>query len=191
MFAFKKKYFLIIESIKDIDLRDIKKNNKLIIIYRNYNKNDDKIKLKKFRKNCKLKFIKFFVANNLKLAKEIKSDGIYLSSKNNSSRSKNLKKMNFEVIGSAHNITEIENKKKQGCNYIIFSRLFRVSYKPKMSFLGVNKFNYLTLNIKEKLIPLGGINFSNLNKQRMINSDGFAIMTAIKKKPANIINRLF
>ena len=52
MFAFKK-YFLIIESIKDIDLRDIKKNNKLIIIYRNYNKNDDKIKLKKpFRKNC-------------------------------------------------------------------------------------------------------------------------------------------
>ena len=74
MFAFKKKYFLIIESIKDIDLRDIKKNNKLIIIYRNYNKNDDKIKLKKFRKNCKLKFIKFFVANNLKLAKEIKSD---------------------------------------------------------------------------------------------------------------------
>ncbi len=42
MFAFKKKYFLIIESIKDIDLRDIKKNNKLIIIYRNYNKNDDK-----------------------------------------------------------------------------------------------------------------------------------------------------
>ena len=47
MFAFKKKYFLIIESIKDIDLRNIKKNNKLTIIYRNYNKNDDKIKLKK------------------------------------------------------------------------------------------------------------------------------------------------
>ena len=49
MFAFKK-YFLIIESIKDIDLRDIKKNNKLTIIYRNYNKNDDKIKLKNLEK---------------------------------------------------------------------------------------------------------------------------------------------
>ena len=191
MFSLKKKYFLIIGSIKDINLRYIRKNNKLTIIYRNYNKNDNKIKLKRFRKNCKLKFIKFYVANNLKLAIELKSDGIYLSSKNNCLRSKNLKKTNFEVIVSAHNIAEIENKKKQGCNYIIISRLFRVSYKPKMSFLGVNKFNYLTLNVREKLIPLGGINFSNLNKQRMINSDGFAIMTAIKKKPANIINRLF
>ena len=35
MFAFKKKYFLIIESIKDINLRNIKKHNKLstIIIF--------------------------------------------------------------------------------------------------------------------------------------------------------------
>ena len=35
MFAFKKKYFLIIESIKDLNLRNIKKYNKFLIIYRN------------------------------------------------------------------------------------------------------------------------------------------------------------
>ena len=34
MFAFKKKYYLIIESIKDIDLRKIKKRGKFVIIYR-------------------------------------------------------------------------------------------------------------------------------------------------------------
>ena len=38
MFAFKKKYFLIIENIKDIDLKNIKKRNKFIIIYRNNKK---------------------------------------------------------------------------------------------------------------------------------------------------------
>ena len=35
MFILKKKYFLIIESIKDIDLKNIKKRNKFVIIYRN------------------------------------------------------------------------------------------------------------------------------------------------------------
>ena len=61
MFAFKKKYFLIIESIKDLKLKNIKKNSKFIIIYR---RNDKKIEnveeLKKFRKNCHLKGFKFF-----------------------------------------------------------------------------------------------------------------------------------
>ena len=52
MFAFKKKYFLIIESIKDFELKNIKKNNKFIIIYRRNNKKIENIdELKKFRKN--------------------------------------------------------------------------------------------------------------------------------------------
>ena len=40
MFILKKKYYLIIESIKDIDLKNIKKRNKFFIIYRNYTKID-------------------------------------------------------------------------------------------------------------------------------------------------------
>ena len=50
MFASKKKYFLIIESIKDIELINIKKRNKFIIIYRNLGKQEDVAKLKHFRK---------------------------------------------------------------------------------------------------------------------------------------------
>ena len=41
MFAFKKKYFLIIESIKDLDLRNIKIHNKFNVIYRNFNKSEN------------------------------------------------------------------------------------------------------------------------------------------------------
>ena len=68
MFALKKKYYLIIESIKDINLRNIKKYNKFIIIYRNQDIQEDINDLKKFRKECKLKFIDFFVANDIKLS---------------------------------------------------------------------------------------------------------------------------
>ena len=41
MFGFKNNYFLIIESIKDFDLRNIKIYNKFNIIYRNNNKSEE------------------------------------------------------------------------------------------------------------------------------------------------------
>ena len=47
MFAYKKKYFLIIENTKDIDLRNIKKRDKFVIIYRNIVSEDNILKLKR------------------------------------------------------------------------------------------------------------------------------------------------
>ena len=190
MFILKKKYFLIIESIKDIDLRNIKKHNKFIIIYRNGKNDENPQQLLKFRNRCKLKNIKFFVANNVKLGTFLKSDGIYISSYNKDLKSLNLKKSKFDLIGSAHNHKEIFMKKKQGCSLILLSKLFFVDYKKKEKFLGVIKFNkYLSL-YNMRIVPLGGIKVSNLNKLKNINSDGFAVLSEVKKKPA-IIDRLF
>ena len=124
MFILKSKYFLIIENIKDFDLENIKIRNKFFIIYRN-NKNIDKLDdLLKYRQKCKLKAIKFYVANNIKLAIILKSDGVYLSSFNKDLRFLNYKKPNFEIIGSAHNFKEISFKIKQGCSSILLSKLF-------------------------------------------------------------------
>ena len=61
MFILKKKYFLIIESIKDIDLAIIKKHHKFVIIYRNHNNQESVLELTKFCKECKLKNIKFLL----------------------------------------------------------------------------------------------------------------------------------
>ena len=63
MFALKKNYFLIIENIKDISLENIKIRNKFSIIYRNQKIIENKSDLLNFRKKCKLKAIKFFVAS--------------------------------------------------------------------------------------------------------------------------------
>ena len=191
MFALKKKYFLLIESIKDIDLRNIKKYNKYIIIYRHLKIKDNLAELIKFRKECKLKLIEFYIANDIKLSVLLNSDGIYLSSYNKTFKALNLRGSNFNIIGSAHNIKEINLKIKQGCNYILLSKLFFVDYDKKSKFLGVVKFNKYLYTISNMLIPLGGIKITNLNKLRNMNCKGFALMSEIKKKPANIINRLF
>ena len=190
MFAFKKKYFLIIESIKDLDLRNIKKYNKILIIYRNIKSRDNIKDLIKFRKECRLKLIDFYVANDIKLSVLLNSDGIYLSSHNRELKILNYRKLNFEIIGSAHNLKEISNKIKQGCNSIFLSKLFIVDYDRKSPSLGVLKFNNFS-KITKKLIPLGGIKIHNLNYLKNVSCEGFAILSEVKKKPANIINRLF
>ena len=190
MFSNKKRYYFIIESIKDIDLKNIKIRNKFSIIYRNHNKIDNLNDLLKFRRQCKLKAIKFYIANNNALAVTLNSDGIYVSSFNKNLNVLSYKKTQYEIIGSAHNFKEISLKKKQGCSFIFLSKLFTVDYDKKAPFLGVVKFNNF-LKISRNLIPLGGIKPENLNNLRNISCKGFAIFSEVKKKPAKIFNRLF
>ena len=168
MFLLKNKYFLIIQNTKDLNLKNIKKYNKFIIIYRNKYNDENIAQIKEFRKKCKLKSIKFYVANNKDLAIKINADGLYMS---------------------AHNMKEIVFKKNQGCSYILLSKLFLVNYDKKKSFLGTIKFNQISKNTS-KIIALGGIKSQNLNSIRNVNCDGIAILSEVKKKPA-IISRLF
>ena len=191
MFTYKNKYFLIIENIKDINLRHIKLINRYIIIYRNTNKIDNIDNLLKFRRYCKSKKIDFYVSNNEKLTSDLKADGLYISAHNKNLRLAKLKRSNFKIIGSAHNIKELNLKILQGCSSIIFSRLFEVSSPFKKGYMGVIKFNLFRLSRRENLVPLGGINLSNLNKLKMVQSNSFALLSEIKKKPAKLFNRLF
>ena len=137
-----------------------------------------------FQKNLISKIIKSF------------SYSIINSNKSNIPSSRNLflkflkyKNLNFKIIGSAHNYKEVALKIKQGCSFILLSKLFLVNYDKKAPFLGVIKFNNLK-SISKFLIPLGGINSQNLNELKNVYSEGFAILTELKKKPA-IIRRLF
>jgi len=191
MFSFKKKYFLIIENIKDIDLSNIKISKKFIIIYRNQEKNVNMHKLFKFRNQCRIKGIEFYVSNNIKLMINLKADGLYISAYNSDLRISRFKNTKYKIIGSAHNHKELRIKNIQGCSHYIYSRLFETKYKNKKGFLGLIRFNLLTFTRKEILVPLGGINFNNLNKLNIVNSGSFALMSELKKKPVKIINRLF
>ena len=89
----------------------------------------------------------------------------------------------FEIIGSAHN-QKIELKVKQGCKTIIYSRLFHTNYHYK-GHLGVQRFNIVSLRSKLDLVPLGGINETNLNKLNNVISKSFACLSALKKSRLN------
>ncbi|MDB9760840.1 thiamine phosphate synthase [Pelagibacteraceae bacterium] len=169
-----------------INLEYFKRNKKITIIYRNNGSQENQSKLDIFRKKCKTKKFKFYVANNYNLARSCKADGLYISSYNK----KIYPIYNFKLIGSAHNFKEIHQKIKQGCKTIILSRLFKTSYKNKKDYLGVVKFNLIKAKYLVNLIPLGGIKGSNLLKLNLVKTKGLCLLSEIKKKPA-ISNRLF
>lgn len=184
MFIIKKKYYLYIENIKDLNINFLRNNKKINIILKNTKKNN-LTEIIKYRKKCRIKKFNFYIANEEGIAKACNADGLYISAYNKKKYYNNLVK-----IGSAHNIKEINQKINQGCSNIIFSRLFKTDYKNKKSYLGVIKFNLVKLRIKKNLCPLGGISSSNLLKLNIVNCESFAILSAVKKKPT-IASRLF
>ena len=124
---------------------------------------------------------KFFISNNIRLALNLKLDGIYIPSFN--------KKINyvssfsfpskFEIIGSAHNFVEIQIKKKQGCIDVFLSPIFNVAKNKNP--LNIYNFNNLTFDKKINYIALGGVNEKNYKRIKLTNSAGFAGITWIKK----------
>ena len=101
--------------IDEYNLTDLKKLGKNInLIYRNYQKKLSYKEVLSLKKFCRMTKRKLFISNNIKYALSLKLDGIYIPSFNNkvnylSSFSFQSK---FEIIGSAHNYTEIQIKKK-------------------------------------------------------------------------------
>ena len=166
--------------INRLNLEYLKKLNKDVsIIYRNYSSNIDEKLLIKIRDICRNNKRKFFLSNNYKLALKLGLDGVYLPSFNKSVLYRlYLKKKNFLILGSAHNIKEIREKEKQGVDIIFIASLF----KKKNTFLGLNKFNILSKKTKCKVVALGGIKKENLNKLNLLNIYGFSGISFFETK---------
>ena len=168
--------------IDDFNLSDLYKLGENInLIYRNYQKKITYKEILSLKKFCKLTKRKLFISNNIRLAIDFRLNGIYIPSFN--------KKINylssfsfpskFEIIGSAHNYTETQIKKKQGCKEIFISPIFKVKKNKKN--LNIYNFNKLTNDQKVNYIALGGINEKNYKKIKLTKSVGFAGISWIKK----------
>ena len=171
------KYYFI--STFDTNIID-KQDKQTTIIYRNYNTKiiNEKLILK-IKKYCKIRRIKFYLSNNIKLAMKLDLDGAYIPSFNKSFKHLAYSyKKNFKIIGSAHNLKEIRTKETQRVQGIFISSLF----KQNKNFLGVNKFKNLAKLSKKNVIALGGISEKNVKKINFLNQSDFAGISYFEQK---------
>ena len=177
-----KNSFKIYSFVNEFNLSDLHQLGKdICIIYRNYDNINHLENILKLKKHCKNKKTKFYLSNNIKLSLKLGLNGVYIPSFNkkiNYVQNYNLPK-NFEIIGSAHNITEINLKLKQKCSEIFLSPVFKVSKSKK--FLGVSRFNLMNLDKKAYFIALGGINEKNYKMVKLLKTNGFASISWAKK----------
>ena len=154
-------------------------DNSVHIIYRNY-KNPLNIKiLINLRNFCKKKGVKLYLSNNFKLALKLQLDGVYLPSFNKSTRYNCFKfKKNFDVIGSAHNVTELNTKIRQKVKSIFIAPVF----KKKRYKLGIYGFLKLKNFTNRNLIILGGVTKEKMNMISFLNAEGFAAINYFQKK---------
>jgi thiamine monophosphate synthase len=123
--------------------------------------------------------IAFFIIDNIKLAKQLNANGIFLTNKNKILRSNIKETTKLEVIGSAHNQREYYIKQKQNCSTVMLSPIFyNKKYSPN-KILYVSRFNLITLNWKTRIAALGGINFKNLKLVNLTKSECIGIKSLI------------
>ena len=148
-----------------------KQDKETTVIYRNYNKKPDKKLILRLKNYFKKKGNKFLLSNNIKLAINLNLDGAYIPSFNKDKKhlSYSLKK-NFIILGSAHNIYEINTKEVQNVDAIFLSSVF----KKNKNYLGIKRFQLFSLITKVKIIALGGILQKNLKQLSLVRCVGFA-----------------
>ena len=106
-------------------------------------------------------------------------DGAYIPSFNkNFNHLAYSYKKTFDLIGSAHNLSEIKVKEIQNVKKIVLSSLF----KKNKNFLGLNKFRLLSNLTKNKVIVLGGISKKNLRNLKLLGNPEFAGISFFEQK---------
>ena len=93
-----------------------------------------------------------------------------------------LLKKEFQIIGSVHNQREYFRKLKQNCYTIVLSPLFYTEKYSNNQILNILKFNQISREWKVNLCALGGINFRNIKKTRMIKIKSLAFRKLINEK---------
>jgi thiamine-phosphate pyrophosphorylase len=172
------KVYLFIDYFISSELDNLNKN--ISIIFRNYKKKINESTLLSLKIYCKTNKRELYLAKDIKTAIRFKLDGVYIPSFVKTPNFNSfLLPRKFLIIGSAHNKIEIKEKENQGCKHIFLAPTFKVSKKNK--YLGIAKFNLLTLDTNCKFIALGGINKNNLRKIGLLNCFGISGISWIKK----------
>ena len=188
--SYSENFYFFTSKLTEENKKSIIKFKNISIIYENNEASINNEELIKVIRFCKEKKIKIYCKDDIKKAYKLNFNGIFLSGKNKKISILNNSynnKINFKIIGGAHNQWEYFLKRKQGCKDVFFSPLFKNQKYSQNKILKICKFNLIANQWRCNLFALGGINSSNLKKVFMTKSKGIGFVSFINdlkiKKP--------
>jgi len=175
MHLLKYKIFYFINKFDRNHILKLKRN--INLIFRNYNTNFDLEYYRKIKNFCHSNGFKIYLSNKINVAYKLGFDGVYLSAFNKQFVKNRNFRLNFEILGSAHNLKEIRQKEIQGVNYLFISPIF---FKIGKESLGIIKFNNLSKNSYTQIVALGGVNRYNIKKLKLTGVKSFASISLVE-----------
>jgi thiamine monophosphate synthase len=182
-------YYVFLDQINNLVEKNLLKFSNINIIididHLDRKSLQDEYSIIKFAKKNKIPFI---LKNNFMKCIKYKANGIYIDSRNTKIIKPFLIKKKFKIIGVAHNQLEYFKKKYQNCNPLMLSPLFcNNKYSPN-KILNTFKFNNKANVWTTQVCALGGINYENVKKIKLLNVKAIAFKKFIFdpkiKKPA-------
>lgn len=181
----KEKFFYFTNKFNDDIKNKFSKFKNLSIIFTlNNNEKIDLNEFNKIKNFCRKNNLKIYYPDNQNQAINLKANGLFLSSKNK--KTLNPFKRAFKIIGSAHNQKDFFIKRRQGCELIFLSPLFKNYKYSNNKILGIIKFNLYKKYWNKPIAALGGVNNQNYRKVSMTKSCAVGFinwMRTIKKSP--------
>jgi len=186
-------FYLFIENLNELIIKNVKNYENIAFIYKPKIKNSIEEKyLSEIKKFCKKKFIPLFIENDEKIAKKYNLEGLFISGDNKLIGRGKLE-AKLTRIGSAHNQLEYYKKNLQRCETIMLSPIFYTQKYSQNKILNVCRFNLISKDWKRKICALGGIAKNNLKKIKMTKADSIGFISLIKddskKNPPTISSR--
>ena len=177
------KYYIFVNELNETIKKNILKisNPNLILNFKIFEESS-LILAKNIIKFCKNHYIPFYILDDVKIAKQLNADGVFISAANKKIGLSLFSNIKFKLIGSAHNQLEYFIKKKQSCKTIMLSPIF---YNKKYSvnkILNLIKFNLISLDWKIDLCALGGLAEENIGKIKMTKAKAVGIKSLVNKR---------
>ncbi len=136
----------------------------------------------KLREITKQHNIKFIINDRIDIAMICDADGVHLGQNDINIKHARTLLGNDKIIGiSTNNLEEAKIAKKDGADYIGVGAMFSTKTKQDTRPISIELAKKIREEIDIPMVLIGGINLDNVYKLRVINSDGYAIVSAILK----------
>jgi len=177
------KYYIFVNELNETIKKNILKisNSNLILNFKIFEENS-LILAKNIIQFCKNHDIPFYILDDVKIAKQLNANGIFISATNKKIGLSLFNSIKFKLIGSAHNQLEYFIKQRQSCKTIMLSPIF---YNKKYSvnkILNPIKFNLISRDWKIDLCALGGLTEKNIGKIKMTKAQAVGIKSLVNKR---------
>lgn len=136
----------------------------------------------KLREITKQHNVKFIINDRIDIAMICDADGVHLGQNDINIKHARTLLGNDKIIGiSTNNLEEAKIAKKDGADYIGVGAMFLTKTKQDTRPISIELAKKIRREIDIPMVLIGGINLENVYKLREINSDGYAIVSAILK----------